>query len=158
MRSSNDHLNGVPPPDVIVHQNPIKRQPFQCRQTSPLKPVVGPVKVLARTTSTDAKETVCWTTVAGVEYLQAQHARPEMEDPRVNHLVIASIVFACVFGSGLLGLYLRELLPAHHLSDDSIGVVKLATGLIATMAALVLGLLISSAKSSFDTANGELVQ
>jgi len=33
-------------------------------------------------------------------------------------------VFACVFGSGLLGLYLRERLPAHHLSDDSIGVVK----------------------------------
>lgn len=78
--------------------------------------------------------------------------------PRVNHLVIASIVFACAFGCGLLGLYLRELLPVHHLSEDSIGVVKLATGLIATMAALVLGLLISSAKSSFDTANGELVQ
>jgi hypothetical protein len=76
----------------------------------------------------------------------------------VAHLVIASIVFACVFGSGLLGLYLRERLPAHHLSDDSTGVVKLAAGLIATMAALVLGLLISSAKSSFDTANGELVQ
>jgi len=120
--------------------------------------LAGPAKVCARTTSTTAKETVCSTTVAGVEYLQAQHARPEMEDPRVNHLVIASIVFACVFGSGLLGLYLRELLPAHHLSDDSIGVVKLATGLIATMAALVLGLLISSAKSSFDTANSELVQ
>src|SRR5471032_2384462 len=81
-----------------------------------------------------------------------------MEDSRVNHLVIASIVFVCVFGSGMLGLYLRSLLPAHHLSDDSIGVIKLATGLIATMAALVLGLLVSSAKSSFDTTNGELVQ
>jgi hypothetical protein len=61
--------------------------------------LAGPAKVCARTTSTTAKETVCSTTVAGVEYLQAQHARPEMEDPRVNHLVIASIVFACVFGS-----------------------------------------------------------
>jgi len=81
-----------------------------------------------------------------------------MEDSRVNHLAIASIVFACVFGSGLLGLYLRELLPANHLNDESIGVVKLATGLIATMAALVLGLLISSAKTSFDTANGEVIQ
>lgn len=77
---------------------------------------------------------------------------------RVSHFLIATIVFACVFGSGLLGLYLRELLPAHHLSDESIGVVKLATGLIATMAALVLGLLISSAKSSFDTATGEVMQ
>jgi hypothetical protein len=76
----------------------------------------------------------------------------------VSHLAIASIVFACVFGSSLIGLYLRDMLPAHHLSDESISVVKMATGLIATMAALVLGLLVSSAKTSFDTANGELVQ
>lgn len=76
----------------------------------------------------------------------------------MNHLAIALIVFICVFGSALLGLYVREHLPAHHLSDESIGVVKLATGLIATMAALVLGLLISSAKGTFDTTNTELVQ
>jgi hypothetical protein len=81
-----------------------------------------------------------------------------MEDSRVNHLVVALIVFACVFGSALIGLYIRDLLPAHHLNDESTGVVKMATGLIATMAALVLGLLVSSAKSSFDTTNGELVQ
>ncbi|MCU1752816.1 hypothetical protein [Pseudomonas sp. 6D_7.1_Bac1] len=71
--------------------------------------------------------------------------------------MIALIVFICVFGSALLGSYLRDRLPSHHLSDDSIGVVKLATGLIATMAALVLGLLVSSAKGTFDTANAELV-
>jgi hypothetical protein len=76
----------------------------------------------------------------------------------VNHLVIALIVFVCVFGSALLGLHLRAMLPEHHLSEESIGVIKLATGLIATMAALVLGLLVSSAKSSFDTTNSELVQ
>jgi hypothetical protein len=75
----------------------------------------------------------------------------------VSDFVIALIVFVCVFGSALLGLYLRTMLPQHHLGDDSVGVVKLATGLIATMAALVLGLLISSAKSSFDTVNSELV-
>jgi len=65
----------------------------------------------------------------------------------VNDFVIALIVFVCVFGNALLGLHLRTMLPQHHLGDDSVGVVKLATGLIATMAALVLGLLISSAKS-----------
>jgi hypothetical protein len=81
-----------------------------------------------------------------------------MEDSRVNHLAIALIVFGCVFGSALIGLYLHDLLPAHHLNDESTGVVKMATGLVATLAALVLGLLVSSAKSSFDTANGELVQ
>jgi phosphatidylserine/phosphatidylglycerophosphate/cardiolipin synthase-like enzyme len=50
------------------------------------------------------------------------------------------------------------VLPEHHLSDESAGFVKLATGLIATMAALVLGLLISSAEGSFDRLDNELVQ
>ncbi len=76
----------------------------------------------------------------------------------MSHLIIALTVFVCVFGSALLGLYLRTVLPEHHLSEESIGVVKLATGLIATMAALVLGLLISSAKSQLDTANADIVR
>jgi hypothetical protein len=74
----------------------------------------------------------------------------------MQHLSVALIAFACVFGSALLGLYVRTLLPGNHLADNSIDVVKLATGLIATIAALVLGLLISSAKSSFDTVNAEV--
>ncbi|MEZ2354369.1 hypothetical protein [Caballeronia sp. RCC_10] len=76
----------------------------------------------------------------------------------MNHLVVAAIVFVCVFGSALIGLSVRSRLPAHHFSDESIGVVKLATGLIATIAALVLGLLVSSAKTSFDTVSAELTQ
>ena len=71
---------------------------------------------------------------------------------------IALLVFACVFGSAMLGLYAGNALPEHHLSQDSKDVVKLGTALIATMAALVLSLLISSAKSSFDREDGELVQ
>jgi hypothetical protein len=74
----------------------------------------------------------------------------------MHHLSVALIIFACVFCSALLGLYLRGLLPEHHLEGSSIDVVKLAKGLVATMAALVLGLLISSAKSSFDTVNAEV--
>jgi len=81
-----------------------------------------------------------------------------MEGSQVHHLVVALIVFACVFGSALIGLYLRGVLPTEHLNEDTVGVVKLATGLIVTMAALVLGLLVSSAKTSFDTASNELVQ
>lgn len=84
--------------------------------------------------------------------------RAEKEGKRVSHVEIALIVFACVFGSALVGLRVRTILPRHHLSDESTGVLKLAVGLIATMAALVLGLLISSAKSSFDAVNGEVVR
>ncbi len=56
------------------------------------------------------------------------------------------------------GLWLHAVLPQHHLDDDSRDIVKLGTGLVATIAALVLSLLISSAKSSFDRMNDELVQ
>ncbi len=44
------------------------------------------------------------------------------------------------------------------MSDESKDVVKLGTGMIATMAALVLGLLIASAKGNFDTMSSELRQ
>lgn len=71
--------------------------------------------------------------------------------------VIALIAFLCSFCIALLGLYLRCVLPEHHLSEESGSAIKLATGLIATIAALVLGLLISSAKSTFDTVKGDLV-
>ena len=66
---------------------------------------------------------------------------------------IALIVFACVFGGALLGMFLRGVLPEHHLSEDTKDVIKLGMGLIATMAALVLGLVIATAKSAYDTQN-----
>jgi hypothetical protein len=65
-------------------------------------------------------------------------------------IAIALIVFACVFGGALVGMLLRRTLPAHHLADESKDVMKLGMGLVATMAALVLGLLIASAKSSYE--------
>ena len=76
----------------------------------------------------------------------------------MSSLGIALIVFACVFGSAMLGLFIGNALPEHHLNQDSKDVVKLGTALVATMAALVLSLLISSAKSSFDREDAELVQ
>ena len=75
----------------------------------------------------------------------------------MSAIAIAMTVFACVFGSSMLGLFLRAMLPEHHLSSESKDVVKLAMGLIATMAALVLGLMTASAKSSFDLQNAETV-
>ena len=68
------------------------------------------------------------------------------------------LVFACVFGAALLGMSLRRILPDHHLSSDSKDVVKLAIGLIGTMAALVLSLVISSAKGSYDIRSTEVAQ
>ncbi|MDB6143837.1 MAG: hypothetical protein JWP80_2881 [Pseudomonas sp.] len=73
----------------------------------------------------------------------------------MSALIVASIVFVCVFSSGMLGLFIRVCLPEHHLSEESTGMVKLGAGLMATLAALVLGLLIASAKVSFDRLDDE---
>ena len=76
----------------------------------------------------------------------------------MSPMAISWIVFGCVFGGAMLGMLLRSVVPEHHLSADSKEVVKLGMGLIATMSALVLALLIASAKSSHDTQNGEVIQ
>ena len=66
------------------------------------------------------------------------------------------IVFACVFGSSLAGIVLHRALPPDTLSPESRNIVTLSMGLVATLAALVLGLLVSSAKSFYDNQNNEL--
>jgi hypothetical protein len=76
----------------------------------------------------------------------------------VTALSVSLVTFALVFGGALLGTYLRNALSEHHFREDVKDVIKLSTGLIATMAALVLGLLIASAKSSFDTKSTQIKQ
>lgn len=76
----------------------------------------------------------------------------------MSPMAISWMVFACVFGGAMLGMLLRAIVPEHHLNPDSKDIVKLGMGLIATMSALVLALLIASAKSSHDTQNGEIIQ
>ena len=76
----------------------------------------------------------------------------------MNSLAVGGITFACVFGGALIGLVVRSVLPEEHLSTESKDVVKLGIALIATMAALVLSLLIASAKSTYDTRRNQLLQ
>ncbi len=74
----------------------------------------------------------------------------------MNALAVGVIAFVCAFGGALLGMFLSGLLPAHHLSSESKDVTKVAMAMVATLAALVLGLLIASAKNSFDNKDTEL--
>jgi hypothetical protein len=76
----------------------------------------------------------------------------------MSSFAISLMVFAFVFGGALFGMFLRSVLPEHHLSDSSKDVVKLGMGLVATMSALVLSLLISSAKNSFDAQSAEVTE
>jgi hypothetical protein len=72
----------------------------------------------------------------------------------MNAVALSCITFACISGGALLGM----ILPGHHLSTEEKDVVRLGTGLIGTIAALVLGLLIASAKSSYDTQSTQVTQ
>lgn len=64
--------------------------------------------------------------------------------------VIGLIVLGCTYGGVLLGMRMRAALPDQHLSGDTRDTIKLGIGLVATVTALVLGLLTASAKSTFD--------
>lgn len=74
----------------------------------------------------------------------------------MSALAVGGAVFLCVFGGASLGMLLNAVLPKHHLSSESKDVIKVAMAMIATLAALVVGLLIASAKGSFDAKDGEL--
>ena len=76
----------------------------------------------------------------------------------MTSITTSAIVFTCVSGGTLLGLMLRRVLPEHHVNAESRDMLKIGAGLIATMAALLLGLLVASAKSSYDTQKGEITQ
>ena len=68
------------------------------------------------------------------------------------------VVFGCIFGGALLGMFVYSLLPDKALSSDSKDVVRLAMGLVATTVAVALGLLVASAKNFYDTQSAEVTQ
>src|SRR3954447_23136512 len=72
----------------------------------------------------------------------------------MDAIALSGITFVCISGGALLGMFL----PGNQLSTDDKDVVRLGTGLIGTIAALVLGLLIASAKGSYDTQSTQVTQ
>jgi hypothetical protein len=76
----------------------------------------------------------------------------------MNISLTSLVVLGVLLTALALGRWIRSRLPEHHLSADSKDTIKVAMGLVGTMTALVLGLLVSSAKSSYDTTRGEVLQ
>jgi hypothetical protein len=74
----------------------------------------------------------------------------------MSPFLISVVAFASVYGGALIGFALH--IPESQRDSDSREVLKVATGLVGTMAALVLGLLVASAKSSYDNQRDELIQ
>ena len=76
----------------------------------------------------------------------------------MSALTLSGIIFALTLGGIFLGTLLRRALPKHHLNSHAKDAVRLGAGLTATIAALVLGLLIAAAKGSFDTQTSQVRQ
>lgn len=74
----------------------------------------------------------------------------------MNALNTALVALAVILGGAILGVGLRKALPERHLADDTKDLVRLGTGLIGTIAALVLGLLIAAANSSYGAQSGHI--
>ena len=74
----------------------------------------------------------------------------------MGEVLVGTAIFACLAGASLVSLMVHERFPAHHLGDDTSAVVRLAANLFVVMSSLVLGLMINSAKNTFESINGNV--
>jgi len=70
--------------------------------------------------------------------------------------VIGLIAFVAIFGGALLGFFCARRLPEHHLSSETRTAVSVSAAIVGTLSALVIGLMISTANSSFSTRSNEV--
>jgi hypothetical protein len=73
-------------------------------------------------------------------------------------ILVSSVVFVVVFGGALAGMGLRQVLPQNQLGAEVKDVIRLSTGLLVTMTALVLGMLVSTANSSYQERKDQLAE
>ena len=76
----------------------------------------------------------------------------------MSSIAVSIGAFVLAFGGALLGALFGTRLSKHHLSDENKEVVRLAMALVGTLAGVALALLISSAKTYYDTGSNELTQ
>jgi len=74
----------------------------------------------------------------------------------LNPLIISLGVFLVILAGAFAGWAVRQRLPAHHLTDETKSLVSVSMAVVATLAALVLGLLISNANTSFTAVGGQV--
>jgi len=77
-------------------------------------------------------------------------------ESHMSDLAISVVVLGVVFGGALFGMFLKRVLPVQHLSTDARDVIRIVMAMLATLSAVVLGLLTNSAISSFAEKEGEL--
>jgi hypothetical protein len=76
----------------------------------------------------------------------------------MESILVSSTVFLVVFAGALAGMRLRVVVPQNQLGPDVKDVIRLVTGLLVTMTALVLGMLVSTANSSYQQRKDQLTE
>jgi len=76
----------------------------------------------------------------------------------VSPIAVSGVVFACIFGGAMIAMLIGRALPEQHLRPESKDSVKQGLAMIATLAALVLGLLVAAAKGGYDTQSSAVKQ
>ena len=76
----------------------------------------------------------------------------------MSSVELSATILGCLIAGAFVGMRLRRVIPRHHLDADTRDLIKLGVGLIGTMSALVLGLLVASTKGAYDTKKSELAQ
>ena len=74
----------------------------------------------------------------------------------MSSIIVGAVTFACAYGAALVGVVISDFLPKHHLSSESRTAVNISIAMVGTLTALVIGLLVSSAHSSFTQKETEL--
>jgi hypothetical protein len=69
---------------------------------------------------------------------------------------VGLIVLVVVFASAMIGSLIRRKLPESHFTDETKSVITLSMGVVGTLTALVLGLLIATASGTYNTRNQEI--
>lgn len=71
-------------------------------------------------------------------------------------LVVGLLVFVLILAGAFAGAMVRRRVPQHHLTEDTKSLVSVSMAIVATISALVLGLLLSNANSSFNAVQGQV--
>ena len=74
------------------------------------------------------------------------------------NVIVGAVSFIAIFGGVLIGVFAARRLPNHHVSIQTQSAITVSVAVIGTLSALVLGLMITAANTSFSTRSDELRQ
>src|SRR5262249_48667008 len=82
--------------------------------------------------------------------------RTKREGTMYMPLVIGFLVHAIILAVAFVGAMVRRRVPEPHLTEETKNLVSVSMAVVATISALVFGLMVSNANNSFNAVQGQL--